>query len=314
MKKKDLLIIMIVLCYSVSTFGQEDAQFTQYMYNRININPAFAGARGLISVFGLHRTQWVGMDGAPVTNAVSVHAPVSETLGLGVSVINDRIGPSVENDISVDLSYTIETSPYYKLSFGLKGTANLLNVDFTKLNIYDPSDPRFQDNIDNKFSPNIGAGIYFHSDNSYLGLSVPNMLETKHFDKYGDDRSESYVVKESLHYYLMGGYLIDLNDKWRFSPALLAKIVKGAPLQTDLSASFIFNQKLTLGASYRWSAAVSALAGFQVSDSWFIGYSYDAETTKLANYNSGSHELFLRFEIGEKPCYCNYKGYKKTIE
>lgn len=297
MKRLNLFIAGMLCCYSSVIHGQQDAQYTQYMYNTININPAYAGSRGTISVFGLHRTQWVGLDGAPVINTVSIHTPISTNMGIGVSVINDRIGPSTENDISVDLAYTINTSPFYKLAFGLKGTANLLNVDFTKLNIYNPADPRFQDNIDNKFSPNIGAGVYLYSDKSYIGLSIPNMLENSHYDKSAEDESQSYVVKERMHYYLMAGYVFDLDYNLKFKPSLLTKVVQGAPLQTDISANFLFNEKFTAGLAYRVSASVSGLVGFQATDSWFIGYSYDAETTKLANYNSGSHEIFLRFEL-----------------
>ncbi|MEA9414241.1 type IX secretion system membrane protein PorP/SprF [Flavobacterium sp. PL02] len=297
MKRLNLFIAAVLCSYSSTMLGQQDAQYTQYMYNTININPAYAGSRGTISVFGLHRTQWVGLDGAPITNTASIHSPISANMGLGVSIINDRIGPSTENDISVDLSYSINTSPFYKLSFGLKGTANLLDVDFTKLNIYDPADPRFQNNIDNKFSPNIGAGVYLHSDKSYLGLSIPNMLENSHYDKSAKDEAQSYVVKERMHYYLMAGYVFDLNYNLKFKPSLLTKVVQGAPLQTDISANFLLNEKFTAGLAYRVNASVSGLVGFQVSDSWFIGYSYDAETTKLVNYNSGSHEIFLRFEL-----------------
>ncbi|WP_304529088.1 MULTISPECIES: type IX secretion system membrane protein PorP/SprF [unclassified Flavobacterium] len=297
MKKLNLFITVMLCCYSSVMFGQQDAQYTQYMYNTININPAYAGSRGTISVLGLHRTQWVGLDGAPKTNTLSINSPISANMGLGVSVINDRIGPSTENNISVDLSYQLQVSPFYKLSFGLKGTANLVNIDFSKLNIYDPADPRFQYNVDNKFSPNIGAGVYLHSDKSYIGLSIPNMLENSHFDKSAKDESQSFVVKEHMHYYLMAGYVFDLNYNLKFKPSLLAKVVEGAPLQTDISANFLFNEKFTAGLAYRLSASVSGIVGFQVSDSLFVGYAYDAETTKLANYNSGSHEIFLRFEV-----------------
>ena len=278
---------------TVSSYSQQDAQYTQYMYNPININPAYAGSREALSIFGLHRTQWVGLDGAPVTNAASIHTPIENTnIGIGLSFVNDKIGPSDQNNISVDFSYTVPTSETFKLSFGLKATADLLNIDYTKLNIYNPSDPRFQNNVDNKFSPNIGAGVYFHSDQTYIGLSVPNFLETKHYD----DNSTS-VAQERLHYYFMAGHVFDLSYDVKFKPSLLTKVVQGAPLQVDLSANFLFFDKLTLGAAYRWSAAVSGMAGFQVSDAIFVGYAYDAESTKLANYNSGSHEIFLRFEL-----------------
>ncbi|TXI68017.1 MAG: type IX secretion system membrane protein PorP/SprF [Flavobacterium sp.] len=294
---KNIIICSALLFLSnQKTSAQQDSQYTNYMYNTINVNPAYAGSRGVMSIFGLHRTQWVGLDGAPVTNTLSVNTPINNSnLGLGVSFVNDRIGPSDENAISADISYTIQTSETYKLSFGIKGTANLLNVDYTKLNIYDPTDPQFQNNIDNRFSPNIGAGIYFHSDKLYAGLSVPNFLETDHFDD-----NVSATAKEKMHYYLIGGYVFDLSPTIKFKPAFLSKMVSGSPLQLDVTANFMFNEKFVLGAAWRWDAALSGLVGFQVSEGWFIGYGYDAETTKLANYNSGSHEIFLRYEFKGK--------------
>ncbi|WP_264551084.1 type IX secretion system membrane protein PorP/SprF [Flavobacterium sp. N2038] len=298
---KKIILRFVLLLATITSYAQQDAQFTQYMYNTININPAYAGSRETMSIFALHRTQWVGLDGAPVTNTASVNTPINgSNLGIGVSVINDRIGPSVENNIAVDLSYTIHTSDRYKLSFGLKGTANLLDVDFSKLNQYDKDDYTFETNIDNKFSPNIGAGVYLHSDNTYVGLSIPQFLETKHFDRYAGKGSSSHVAKESMQLYLIAGHVFDLSYNVKFKPALLAKYVQGAPLQVDVSGNFLINEKFTAGIAYRWSAAFSAMAGFQVSDSWFIGYGYDLEATRLENYNSGSHELFLRFELFNK--------------
>ncbi len=292
-----LMLLFIATLGNVNqTFAQQDSQYTNYMYNTINVNPAYAGSRGVMSIFGMHRTQWVGLDGAPVTNVASINTPINNSkFGMGISFVNDRIGPSDENAISADISYTIPTSETYKLSFGIKGTANLLNVDYTKLNRYDLTDPQFQNNIDNKFSPNIGAGIYFHSDKLYAGLSVPNFLETEHFDD-----NVAATAKERMHYYFIGGYVFDLSDNIKFKPAFLSKVVSGAPLQLDLTANFMFNEKFILGAAWRWDAALSGLAGFQVNENWMIGYAYDAETTKLANYNSGSHEIFLRYEFKGK--------------
>ena len=132
-----MLLFIATLGNVNQTFAQQDSQYTNYMYNTINVNPAYAGSRGVMSIFGMHRTQWVGLDGAPVTNTFSLNTPINNSnLGLGLSFVNDRIGPSDENAISADISYTIQTSETYKLSFGVKGTANLLNVDYTKLNIY----------------------------------------------------------------------------------------------------------------------------------------------------------------------------------
>ena len=294
---KNRFFIILLGLFAFSSYAQQDAQFTQYMYNTININPAYAGSRGVLSVFGLHRTQWVGLDGAPTTNSFSINTPVNNSnVGLGLSVINDRIGPSDESSISADVSYSIKTSETFKLSFGVKGTANLLNIDFSKVSKYNPYDNLGQYNIDNKFSPNVGAGIYYHSNKTYVGFSVPNFLETEHYNKSSSSPSTS-VASERMHYHFIAGHVFDLNETIKFKPAVLSKLVQGTPLQVDASANFLFNEKFVLGAAYRWDAAASLLAGFQVSKSWFIGYSYDMETTKLANYNSGSHEIFLRFEL-----------------
>lgn len=297
MKFIKYIIITVIITFFNSfeyrTYAQQDAQYTNYMYNTIAVNPGYAGTRDVLSIFGLHRTQWVGLDGAPVTNNFSLHTPINEKVSLGLSFVNDRIGPSDENTISIDFAYKIPLNENSTLSFGLKGTANLLNVDYTKLDIYDPSDSQFQNNIDNRFSPNFGAGAYWYSDKYYLGLSVPNFLETKH---YADNNSSS-LAKERMHYYFMGGYVFDLSENIKFKPAFLTKFVSGAPLQVDLTANLMFDEKFIIGGAYRWDAALSFLAGFQVTNSILIGYSYDMETTKLATYNSGSHELFLRFEL-----------------
>ncbi len=290
MRTKFLIFAMMFMCYS--SFAQQDAQYTQYMYNTININPAYAGSRGVMSIFGLHRTQWVGLDGAPVTNAFSLNTPFNESnLGLGVSFVNDKIGPTNENQISVDLSYSVQMSEDYKLSFGLKATGNIFNLDVNKLNPADANDPNLQ-NFNSEFSPNFGAGLYLHSDKLYFGLSVPNFLQDT---KYNDN--DVSVFKERMNFYAIGGYVFDLSQNVKFKPAFLTKMVTGSPLQVDLSGNFMFFDKLVLGGAYRWDAAWSAMAGFQVTDGLYVGYGYDRETTNLKNYNSGSHEVFLRFEL-----------------
>ncbi|WP_291103705.1 MULTISPECIES: PorP/SprF family type IX secretion system membrane protein [unclassified Flavobacterium] len=287
---KTKILLFALMFTGVVSYAQQDAQFTQYMYNTINVNPAYAGSRGAMSIFALHRTQWVGLDGAPVTNAVSINTPLNgSNLGLGVSLVNDKIGPTHENTISADLSYTIPTSETFKLSFGIKATANLFDLDASKLTNVDP-DPSLQNY--SKFSPNIGAGIYLHSDKAYIGFSVPNFIETQRYDD-----NEIKIFKEKINYYLIAGYVFDMGDSVKFKPALLTKMVQGTPLQVDVSGNFMFNDKFVVGIAYRWSAALSAMVGFQVSDGLYIGYGYDRETTHLNNYNSGSHEIFLRYEI-----------------
>lgn len=287
---------LISLGFFQTAQAQQDPQFTQYMYNQGNINPAYSGSTDHLSIFGGYRSQWVGMDGAPKTATVSVTTPLGDSgLGMGVHFNNDRIGAMNDNTFSIDLAYSISLNYNYKLAFGVKGSANLLDVDYSRLHIHNPSDPISQENINNAFNPNIGAGVFLYSDKAYIGLSVPNFLTTVRYDD-----NNVNTMRQKMHYYLTGGYVFDLSHNVKFKPAFLVKATQGAPLQADLTANFQFMNRLTVGAAYRWDAAVSGLVGFQVNDNILIGYSYDAETTKLANYNKGSHEFFIRFDLFSK--------------
>ena len=197
------------------------------------------------------------------------------------------------------VSYTIDVSRDAKLSFGLKAGGNILNLDFNKLRNFD-AEPVSTDNIENRFSPNFGLGMYYHTNNFYLGLSAPNLLQTEHFDNSQTDANAlEFLSKERINFYFITGYVFDLNGNLKFKPALLTKMVGGAPLQVDLSANFMFNDKFTFGAAYRWDAALSALVGFQVSEQFMLGLAYDRETTELGGtqFNDGSFEVFLRFEL-----------------
>lgn len=292
------LLMGIILLGSTQVQAQQDPQYTNYMYNTVNINPAYAGSRGALSIFGLHRTQWVGLEGAPTTNSFSVNTPIQDSkLGVGLSFVNDKLGVINENTISLDVSYTIDLNQRNsKLSFGVKGSLNMLNVAYSRLNKFNPNDPMILHDIADEASPNIGAGIYWHNEKSYVGLSVPNFLENKRFE----NGTLYSAMNQRQHFYLMGGHVFEINPTLKFKPAFLLKAVSGAPLQADVTANFLIHDKFTLGGAYRWDAAWSALVGFQITDGLFMGYSYDGETTKLANYNKGSHELFVRFELFNK--------------
>ncbi|WHT38914.1 type IX secretion system membrane protein PorP/SprF [Myroides sp. mNGS23_01] len=290
---RTVFLLSLGLVGITQTYAQQDPQYTQYMYNHSNINPAYAGSREGLHIFGLYRTQWVGLEGAPKTATLSVNTPLGDSgLGLGVNFVNDHLGVMDDNTLSVDLSYAIDLNHQYKLAFGLKGSANLLDVNYSKLHIYNPTDPVTEDDIKNEFSPNIGAGLFLYSEKAYVGLSAPHLLTRSRYDD-----NEVRTLRQKMHMYLTGGYVFDLNPNLKFKPAAMVKMEQGSPLQMDVSANFMFLDKFTLGAAYRWDAAVSGLVGFQVSDNIFVGYSYDAETSKLARYNSGSHEIFMRFSL-----------------
>ncbi len=291
-------ILLLGIFLSISTindgYAQQDAQYTQYLYNTVSVNPAYAGSRGHLSLAGLHRSQWVGLEGAPKTQTFNIHSPIGyRGVGLGFSVVNDAIGPTDETNFDVDFSYTIYTSLEGRLSFGLKASANLLDIRFSELNQVGP-DVTLQQDIQNRLSPNVGAGIYYHTQKFYAGISVPRILETSHFDE-----SSLSTAREQANYYFITGYVFDVNPFLKFKPTLLTKAVQGAPLQVDVSANFLFNEKFVLGAAYRWNAALSGLVGFQISSEFFLGLAYDRETTALggAIFNDGSFEVLLRYDL-----------------
>lgn len=287
------LVSVVVLLLSLNVSAQQDAQFTQYMYNTVVINPAYAGSRNVLSINGIHRAQWVGLVGAPRTQTLSINSPIGERLGMGITVVRDELGPSSETYANFDISYTLPVSEDgTKFAFGVKGGFYSLNVDFNKLLIYNPTDAAIQQNNINKTSPVIGVGGYLYSDKWYVGISTPNMLQTDHYTN-----SSVSKASEDMHLYGIAGYVFDLNPDLKFKPATMLKMVKGAPLSFDLSANFLIREKITLGASYRLDAAISGLAGFQISDKMMFGYAYDFDTTDIRGYNSGSHEFFLRYEF-----------------
>lgn len=295
--KKYIITTGFILISIWGTTAQQDAQYTQYMYNTMTVNPAYAGSRGVFSITALHRSQWVGLDGAPTTQTLNFNTPVGRRVGIGLSIINDNIGNGTNQDTYFDgvVSYTVPMSDTGKLSFGLKGGGHYLNIDFTKLRNYNnQAVSNAGMNIDRKFAPNFGAGVYYHTNSFYAGLSVPNFLRTEHFDT-----SSTSLAQEQMTFYFITGYVFDLNPNLNFKPAALLKAVSGAPLQVDLSANFMLNNKFTLGAAYRWDAAISGLVGFQITEQFMAGLAYDKETTELGNtaFNNGSFEVMLRYEF-----------------
>lgn len=291
-------ILVDLLLLPFTLFAQQEPQYTQYMYNTQIINPAYSGNREMLSFGLLYRTQWVGIEGAPKTATFTINSPVGKrrNMGLGLSVIHDEIGPSTQTDFAIDYAYAIPVNDDTRLSFGIKAGFDVLEVDFTKLDIYNPHDPLYQENIDNRWQPKIGAGIYLNTNHWYIGASVPNFLETEHYNRSNNSNMRS-IASDRMHFYLIGGYVFDLSFNLQFKPTTMIKVVSGAPLQWDVSANFIFDQTLTLGASWRWDAALAAMAGFQVSPSVFVGVGYDYQLTDLQKYSHGSYEVILRFDV-----------------
>jgi type IX secretion system PorP/SprF family membrane protein len=272
--------------------AQQDPQFTQYMYNTMSVNPAFAGSNGHLSALLMHRSQWVGINGAPNTQILAVDSPLENKLGVGGVLTHDALGPSSEFSVDGNVSYTIQLdSTNRKLSFGLKLGGRIFNVDFSK-GLTEDSDVAFQNNIKGKFFPTIGAGIYYNSGNGYLGFAIPNFFSQKHYDG-----QEQEIAAERLHYYLIGGKVMDLTPEVKLKPAFFVKWVPGAPIIADVSVNALLKETFTFGLAYRWDDSFSTLLGMQINANLSAGYAYDLTSSNLAAYTGGSHELFLRYEF-----------------
>jgi len=290
---------------SLQSFAQQDPQFTQYMYNMSVINPAYATAEeGILNLGGLYRTQWVGIDGAPKTGTFFAHTPVNEKIELGLSFTNDNIGDVVnENNIYADFAYVLPVGLESKLSLGLKAGFTFFNANFDGFLLQSgdvSTDIAFNENISKTF-PNLGIGAFFFTDHYYVGLSAPNMLSTKHIENENGIKATGV---QNVHYFLTGGYVFNINETLKLKPAFMTKAVKGAPLVLDITTNLLFNEKLEAGLGYRIGDAVSALVNFRVTPELRIGYAYDYTTTNLSNYNSGSHEIFILFDVD----LFNFKG------
>jgi len=286
-------IIAIVLLSSYTAISQQLPQFTQYMYNTISINPAYAGSRETLSLVGLHRSQWTAIDGGPTTQTFSIHSPMrNEKVGLGLSFINDELGFENFTYIYGDFSYTLNLSEKTKLALGLKGGFTSYSIDQELRSAY-PTDPAIY-GIEDRWNPNMGIGGFLHTNKWYLGLSAPRILTT--------DLNDHNDVKalERVSYYLTGGYVFELSNTVKLKPAFMVKATNGSPLSYDLTANFLFNEKMWLGAAYRINESTGALGGifdFQVSKQLRLGYAYEHPISDIRPYSSGTHEILLMFEV-----------------
>ena len=294
--RRALILLIFISLLSLDSYSQQDPQYTQYMYNMNIVNPAYAGSRGTLSIGLLGRIQWAGIDGAPETATMAIHAPLAKNLGGGFSAIVDRHGPVKESNLFADLSYTITTSEQGRLAFGLKGGITFFDVGLLSLTLPQTApgvDPLFDDNV-NESMENFGAGIYYYTDKFYFGLSAPNLLETKHLEK---DSGRITKASEKMHYFGTLGYVFDLSETLKFKPSVMVKAVSGSPVSIDGSANFLFNDRLELGVSYRFGDSVSGLINFGITRDLRLGFAYDYTTTNLGNYNSGTYEAFLQWDI-----------------
>lgn len=296
--KKLYVTLVFALLMMVSGKAQQDPQYTQYMYNMNVINPAYAGSKDNLSIGLLYRSQWVDIEGAPKTATFSIHSPVGEKVGMGLSVISDNIGPVEENNVYADFSYTLNLGGEHRLAFGMKAGATFQNIGlFSDINssLVIGDDEAFSQNTSNTYL-NIGSGFFYYTDKYYVAFSVPNMLKSTHLDVTNNGQEYTFGSEE-LHYFLTGGYVFDLSENTKFKPSFMLKSAFNAPTSLDVSANVLFFERFELGASYRLDDSFSGLANFAITPNLRVGYAYDAITSDLSGGTSGSHEIMVLFDL-----------------
>jgi len=280
------------------SYAQQDPMYTQYMENMMAVNPAYAGSRDVLSMMVVSRDQWVTMADAPDTRTFALHSPITNTnMALGLSLIYDRIGPIRQTGLYFDYSYTLRFSNRRNLALGLKAGVNFYEAGLTDLLTVDPNDPVFANDINRNFLPNFGVGAFYHTDRYYVGLAIPKLIKNA-INK--NDFSIENLNKEEIHLFFMAGYVFDVNRIVKFKPSVLTRIVSNSPMSFDINGTFMFYDRLWLGAMYRLGDSFGGLLQVQVTDQLKIGYSYDLPISRLGYYNKGTHEVMVSLDFDFK--------------
>jgi len=287
--------ILILLCLGFMVMkAQQEAMYTHYMFNTQSVNPAYAGSRDALTVTALHRSMWLGFNGAPTTQTLTLHSPlINQHWGAGLSVMHDVIGPTSNSTFSLDLAYRVNVTKKAKLAFGVKPSLVMRSARLTSLELDVQNDPAFASNTVNQFKGNVGAGLYFYTPRFYTGLSSPGLIQNK--------LSIAGVSQDGIykrHFFYIVGAMIKLNNAVEFKPTALVKMTEQAPMEADLTASFVFNNKFWAGAMYRTGDGLGALLGINLTEQLAVGYSFDwSLANSTLKYNGGSHELMLRYDF-----------------
>lgn len=295
MKKLGLIIAIIASSFGAN--AQQDAMFTHYSFNTLGVNPAYAGSRDALTVMALHRSQWVSFPGAPITQTVTAHMPIANNkMGIGLSMLHDKIGPTRNTGIYIDFAYRIKVGEKGKLAFGIKGGTSILSSKLADLSTTEAGDQSFANNVQSQFLPNFGAGIYYQLPRFYVGISTPRLLE----NDFATNSTSGSVASESRHYFFIAGAMFDLTKdaKLQLKPTTFFKITAGAPVELDITALFYYNQKFWAGPMFRTGDAIGVLAGINITPQFSLGYSFDwSYGLNTGKYNAGSHEIMLRYDF-----------------
>jgi type IX secretion system PorP/SprF family membrane protein len=280
---------------SIESFAQQDPMYTQYMENLQTVNPAYAGSREMLTMMLVARNQWVSLPNAPDTRTFAIHSPIKATnMGLGLSFLSDQVGPVKQTGMYFDYSYRLFFSNERTLALGLKAGVNFYDANISNLSTVDPNDPVFANDISRKFLPNMGVGAFYYTNRYYFGLSVPKLIENT-INKNGV--SVQSIGREKMHLFFMAGYVFDVNRIVKFKPSILTKYVINAPVSMDLTGTFLFYERLWLGAMYRVGDSFGGLLQMQLTNQIKFGYSYDLPVNQLGAYNNGTHEIMVSFDF-----------------
>lgn len=286
-----IILAFSILMFSSNTNAQQEGQFTQYLDNMLYYNPGYTGSRGNMNISASHRQQWTGFKGAPSTQNLSFHTPLKyESTSVGLSVLNDNIGPINQTWINATAAYAFRFKRNdAKLSLGLNGGINLMNGDLTRLHTVDANDPLAERYV-NKIKPNFGAGIYYHSKKWFAGVSSPQLIENV-------SSLTDLNVNIQRHYYVSVGGYFQVNRMLKIRPSTLVKITENAPMTADISLAFMFYDRLWIGGNYRLTESAGGLIQFQINNQFKFGYAFDISTSKLVRHNYGTHEILLSYDF-----------------
>ena len=290
---KKIILLFLMFCGG-AVFAQQDPLFTQYMFNKLLVNPAYAGSKEVLTIDVLDRRQWVNIDGAPNTLTVSAHTALrNKKVGLGVYAYRDALGATSTQSLMATYAYRIYMERS-SLAFGLQFGLDYFDFNWNKLVLRNP-DPSFDAQDVRRITPDANFGIYYQSHVFYLGLSSKQLLANGFSKIIGDGKST--FSKLTQHFYMMGGYALPIKDKVVFRPSIMAKYTPHTPLQFDFNTSILFGNVFWVGASYRTAKAITILTEFKIAERIKLGYSYDLYLNELQPFNYGSHEIRIGFEL-----------------
>ncbi|MBN4072851.1 type IX secretion system membrane protein PorP/SprF [Crocinitomix catalasitica] len=294
---KYLLGISIIII-GLQTKAQQEPMYTHYSFNTLSINPAYAGSRNVLSATTLTRFQWVNFDGAPITQTIQIHTPLrNNKAGLGLSFVNDRIGPTNTTSIFGDLAIKIKMGEKGKFAFGFRGGIRIRNNNLQDLELVQSVDPKFQNNAVNEILPNIGFGLYYSNPKFYLGIGVPYLLRSSYDANFIGTNNLAY--QENHAFFIAGGiFNLTKTGTVKLKPTTFLKLARGAKPQLDITSLFYFNDKVWAGPMFRTGDSFGLLIGLSLTDQFSFGYSFDwSYGVNTGRYNSGGHEVMLRYDF-----------------